>query len=95
MTNGDFPWFFVCLPGRVDPTAKLTSKLRAVGPGRSLVGTEKMEQVHPLSIVIYIYGQGGKDGNIVFFYFWGGTIYIYMAVCQNLVPLVNIKKAGK
>ena len=24
-----------------------------------------------------------------------GTWYLYMAVCQNLVPLVNIKIAGK
>ena len=27
--------------------------------------------------------------------FYDGYIYIYMAVCQNLVPLVNIKIAGK
>ena len=26
---------------------------------------------------------------------WYPTIRLYMAVCQNLVPLVNIKIAGK
>ena len=26
---------------------------------------------------------------------WNMCVYIYMAVCQNLVPLVNIKIAGK
>ena len=60
-----------------------------------------MNTVSPL-IYIYIYSQGGAPQlvklvvGLVGFVLDISTIrLVYMAVCQNLVPLVNIKIAGK
>ena len=100
MNNCDFPWFFVCLPGRVDPTAK-QHILRNFGPWvkevRSLAPKRWNKYIHfhiVIHIYIYIYMDKMEKMENICFFFWGGGgvlyIYIYIILYPHILVISRL-----